>query len=93
MDERKLTAWKEIANRPEDEFATVTLSLYRAEFKELIDEIESLRRWKAEAIVVIDQWEEVWVAAGRPGPVGAFKAHSVRNLFLKNQPDLPKEGG
>ena len=30
--------------------------------------------WKAEAIAVLNDWERVWVALGRPGPLGASKA-------------------
>lgn len=43
------------------------------------DEIEELRRWKAEAMQVHAKWEETWVAAGRPGRLGASKAESVRD--------------
>jgi hypothetical protein len=41
------------------------------------DEIERLRRWKSEALKVIDEWEMTWEAAGRPGPLGASKAVNV----------------
>lgn len=37
-------------------------------------EVMRLRWWKAEAIAVLDGWERVWVALGRPGPLGASKA-------------------
>ena len=33
-----------------------------------------LERWKAEALVVLGQWDEVWEALGRPGPLGSSKA-------------------
>ena len=38
------------------------------------DEIERLRRWRAEAITVIGDWEAVWEAAGRPGVLGQSKS-------------------
>lgn len=44
----------------------------------LIDELERLRRWKDEALAVLSEWEKTWVAAGRPGRLGASKAESVR---------------
>lgn len=37
-------------------------------------EVMRLRWWKAEAIAVLNDWERVWVALGRPGPLGASKA-------------------
>jgi hypothetical protein len=47
----------------------------------LLDEIEELRRWKAEAIHVLSQWDDVWQAAGSPGPLGTSKAAAVRDLL------------
>lgn len=44
--------------------------------KALSAEIESLRRWKAEAMEVLSGWERVWEALGRPGPLGEFKSAS-----------------
>lgn len=41
---------------------------------EAADEIERLRRWKAEAITVIEGWEAVWEAAGKPGVLGQSKS-------------------
>lgn len=38
------------------------------------DEIERLRRWKAEAIAVIENWEAVWEASGKPGVLGQSKS-------------------
>ena len=40
-------------------------------------ELERLRRWKAEASVVLDGWEGVWMIAGQPGRLGASKAQAV----------------
>lgn len=41
---------------------------------EAADEIVRLRRWKAEAVAVLDAWNDAWMAAGRPGPLGASTA-------------------
>jgi hypothetical protein len=41
---------------------------------DLTAEVERLRGWKASAITVISEWEDVWVALGKPGPLGASKA-------------------
>lgn len=43
----------------------------------LVKENNRLNRWKSEAIVVLGDWEEVWEAAGRPGPLGRSKAKNV----------------
>lgn len=43
-------------------------------------ELENLRRWKTEAIEVIDAWEKVWYAAGCPGPLGMRKSDNVIKL-------------
>src|SRR6186997_2671326 len=52
------------------------------------DTLARLEAWKAEAITVLDQWEAVWEAAGRPGPIGRSKADSVRRL-LEQRKDTP----
>lgn len=43
-----------------------------------LDELDRLRRWKAEAVEVLASWEQTWEAAGRPGRPGSSKAESVR---------------
>ncbi|MGO2188224.1 MAG: hypothetical protein ACTH4Y_08260 [Microbacterium gubbeenense] len=43
------------------------------------DEVERLRAWKAEAKIVIADWEKTWIAAGRPGQLGTTYAASVRH--------------
>ena len=43
----------------------------------LADELADLRRWKTEATAVLEQWDRVWDAAGRPGPLGGSKAANV----------------
>lgn len=42
---------------------------------------EFLVRWREEALVVLSEWEGLWIAAGRPGALGESKAESVRKLF------------
>lgn len=46
-----------------------------------LDEIDQLRRWKSEAIIVLNEWEDVWQRAGRPGPLGESKAAAVRRMI------------
>jgi hypothetical protein len=43
-----------------------------------VDRIETLEAWKDEALRALSQWDEVWVAAGKPGPLGTPKAEGVR---------------
>ncbi len=45
------------------------------------DELEYLARWKAEATEVLGAWEQVYEAAGCPGPLGGSKAEAVRALL------------
>lgn len=44
-------------------------------------EIDNLRRWKSEALQVFTEWEEVYDAIGRPGPLGASKAANIAALI------------
>ncbi len=45
-----------------------------------------LKRWKAEATQLLNDWEQVWEAAGQPGPYGSSKAKEtlavVKDLAL-----------
>lgn len=41
---------------------------------EVVDELEKLRRWKAEAEAVIEEWDHLWEMAGCPGELGNTKA-------------------
>lgn len=50
--------------------------------QEAADEIERLRKWKAEATEVIRSWEDVWVALGRPGELGESKAIAALRTVL-----------
>jgi hypothetical protein len=45
-------------------------------------ELDRLREWKESAIAVMNEWERVWEAAGRPGKLGGSKAASVQ-AFLE----------
>jgi hypothetical protein len=40
-------------------------------------ELQDLVRWKDEALAVLSQWEKVWQAAGRPGPLGRSMAENT----------------
>jgi hypothetical protein len=51
--------------------------------EELERELTDLKRWKREAMLVLSEWESVWVAAGSPGTIGQPKADAVRK-FLEN---------
>lgn len=47
-------------------------------------ERNQLHRWKDEAMVVLDRWESVWIAAGKPGHLGSSKADEVHKFILEN---------
>ncbi|WP_116996338.1 hypothetical protein [Desertimonas flava] len=46
-------------------------------------ELEALRDWKRSALVVLAEWEAVFDAAGRPGPVGRSKAANTNAEVLR----------
>jgi hypothetical protein len=46
------------------------------EVLDLRAEVARLTAWKAEATTVFDEWELVWDALGRPGPLGSSKARA-----------------
>ena len=55
------------------------------------DEIERLRRWKDEAMIVLSDWDVVWdEAAGRPGPIGGSKATSVAREIERLRAELAR---
>ena len=43
----------------------------------LEEENRQLKRWKAEALEVLDGWEGVWEASKRPGTLGGLKSRAV----------------
>jgi hypothetical protein len=51
------------------------------------EELEFLRRWRAEAKAVIEEWDRVWEELGCPGSLGQTKAQGVLSKFkeMKNQ--------
>jgi hypothetical protein len=64
-----------------------------AQRHEMCDEIDRLREWKAEAILVIGKWElcfDVLVEQGHAARLGEFKSTHVRrwieqNLIIDNE--------
>lgn len=48
------------------------------------DELDNLRRWKAEATAVIAEWERVWEACGSPGPLGGRKSENVLRVLKED---------
>jgi hypothetical protein len=46
-------------------------------------EVEQLRQWKAEAMTVLGEWEQVWETAGRPGALGESKAVAVLDHYKR----------
>jgi hypothetical protein len=40
-------------------------------------EVDRLRRWKAEASIVLDGWDSVYYALGQPGPIGELRYRAV----------------
>lgn len=60
----------------------INVSLFD-EVKKLQLEVRELEAWKKSAMQVLDEWEKVWEAAGRPGKLGASKAASVLALLPK----------
>jgi hypothetical protein len=61
------------------------MSPYPELIGDLRAEIDHLRQWKAEAIQVLNDWEDVWVAAGQPGPLGGSKAANTEATILALQ--------
>ena len=50
------------------------------------EQMARLEAWKAEAVEVLGQWEQVWEAAGRPGPLGGSKAEAVARMLTERTP-------
>lgn len=49
---------------------------------------QDLLRWKDEALTVLGQWEKVWQAAGRPGPLGRSMAENTAAEIARLKSDL-----
>lgn len=63
-------------------------------YETMINELDNLRRWKAEAMVVITEWDECYdilAAAGHPAPFGLWKARHVAG-YLKIAVDDDRVG-
>ena len=71
--EAEADEWRRIAQRRADKLSEAT------------EEIERLKRWKEESIVVFNEWEKVWTAAGSPGTLGASKAKAVWAKLSKSE--------
>jgi hypothetical protein len=75
-----------VHNRPQA-IGSAIVGTLRNDGYEVVErsEIESLRRWKGEALTVLSEWEQVWQALGCPGFLGESKAAaSLRHLGAKN---------
>lgn len=59
-----------------------------AELAGLRQDVANLLTWKAEASAVLERWEEVWHAAGEPGPLGRFKSDNVKEVLQQLQDAL-----
>jgi hypothetical protein len=55
--------------------------------KRLETERNILKQWKAEAMIVLGEWEKTWEAAGSPGRLGESKAIATREFILENSQD------
>ena len=49
----------------------------------LVDEIMRLRRWKTEALDVLNGWHRVWAAAGAPGRLGERHSDAVADEIVR----------
>ena len=54
-----------------------------ADLRAAADALESLTRWKAEAVDVMDDWLNVWKALGSPGVLGESIAHASEHEVAK----------
>lgn len=46
--------------------------------EQISDETYRLRVWKEEAMIVLQQWDKVWQALGKPGKIGDSMAEASR---------------
>lgn len=51
----------------------------------LIAEVERLRRWKREAMLVMGDWEQLYETLGRPGMIGQSKAYGAASYVGRLQ--------
>lgn len=57
-----------------------------AELHALLDEVDRLRRWQAEATEALTGWDAVWDALGRPGPLGELRWRAVLHEIRRRLP-------
>lgn len=62
----------------------IRLEVMEAHATKLESELKRLAAWKDSALTVMESWEEVWEAAGKPGKLGCSKARAVRDFILAN---------
>lgn len=62
-----------------------------AAVRDLADENERLRAWKAEALAVLAQWDEVHAALGSPGRLGQSMAVASREQVERLRGELRDE--
>jgi len=75
-----------VHNRPQAVGSAIVATLRDAGYEVVgRGDMESLRRWKAEATTVLAEWEQVWEALGHPGFLGESKAAaSLRHIARGN---------
>lgn len=59
-----------------------------AESADALDEIDHLRRWKAEAMVVLERWDQCYerlIAEGTKADIGGWKSRIVLDWITDHQ--------
>lgn len=57
------------------------MSDWNERYHELLDEVQRLQAWKAEAIVVLDGWDEVFDRCAFPATIGDLKSAAVGSFI------------
>ncbi len=52
------------------------------EVKRLQQEVAGLENWKREATIVMNDWDTVWAAAGKPGKLGMSRAMATHDWII-----------
>lgn len=55
-----------------------------------LNEIDRLRRWKAEATEVLARWDAVWEHAGCPGRLGQDRSEAVREQIDRLRAEIDR---
>lgn len=50
-------------------------------FNDMCDKIDQLERWKTQALEVLEHWDNMWEAIGKPGVLGESKSKGVLEEF------------